>query len=142
MSLTSRLTLLALLACLFLAGCGRTYVDGYPVGDRMCGDGVDEGWLCRGLVGYARSSLDGSAPAHAPIVSLAVFRPDFRTPDGGQILHTRGTAGGEGVVVIRMGDDSVRAFYVSCIAGPWGPAPAPQPDDVHCDTMTPMDGES
>jgi hypothetical protein len=93
------------------------------------------------MTGFAASTLDDTAPGHAPVASVETYRPDYRAPDGGTILHTRGTAGGDAIVVFRLVDDSVRAFYVGCHAGPWGEADSPPPGGVHCDLMTPMPGE-
>jgi hypothetical protein len=132
-------------ALLFLAAaCGaRTYVDGLPIGDPVCSDAQNtEAWLCDGLTGFARSRLDESAPGHAAIDSVEAYRPDYRGQNGETILHTRGTAGGEAVVVFHLTDDSVRAFYVGCMAGPWGEADSPPPDHVLCELMVPMAGES
>ncbi len=136
--------LVSLVGALLLVGAcgGRSYVDGYPIGDRQCTDAVVGDWLCDGLTAFGTATLDERAPGHAPVSSIEVYRPDFRTADGGHILHTRGTAGGDAIVVIRLADATVRAFYVSCIAGPWGDGGAPPPDAVHCDLETPMAGES
>jgi hypothetical protein len=126
---------------LIVAACGaRTYVDGFPIGDPLCTGGRGEAWLCDGMTGFAQTKLD--ATDHAAVESVALYRPDYRGPNGETILHTRGTAGGEAIVVFRLADDAVRAFYVGCIAGPWGPAESPPPDGVHCDLMVPMQGES
>ncbi len=128
---------------LLLMACGgRTYVAGFPIGERMCSDAQAVDWFCEGLTGFAVSTLDESAPGHAAVASIETYRPDYRTSDGGRILHTRGTAGGEAIVVLRLADDTVRSFYVGCIAGPWGEAASPPPEAVHCDLMTPMPGES
>ena len=132
---------MALLAVVTACG-GRTYVDGFPIAERMCSDGQAVDWLCQGLTGFGAATLDAAEPDHAAVASVELYRPDYRTSDGGKILHTRGTAGGEAIVAFRLADDTVRAFYVGCIAGPWGEAPSPPPDGVHCDLMTPMPGES
>ena len=134
-------TLVALLFVVTACG-GRTYVDGLPVGERICSDAQATVWLCDGLRGFAESTLDETAAGHAPVVSVETYRPDNRGPDGARILDTRGTAGGEAIVAFRLADDSVRAFYVECIAGPWGEADSPPPDAVHCDLVTPMSGEN
>jgi hypothetical protein len=133
---------LSILALSFLvAACGaRTYVDGFPIGDPVCTGGQGEAWLCDGMTRFAQTKLD--ATDHAAVVSVATYRPDYRGQNGETILHTRGTAGGESIVVFRLADDDVRAFYVGCFAGPWGPADSPPPDAVHCDLMVPMPGES
>lgn len=135
------MSLVALL-CLVTACGGRTYVDGLPIGERICLNAQATDWFCDGLRGFAGSTLDETAPGHAPVASVELYRPDYRTSDGGKVLHTRGTAGGEAIVAFRLADDTVRAFYVGCIAGPWGEAASPPPDGVHCDPMTPMAGES
>jgi hypothetical protein len=128
---------------LLVTACGgRTYVDGFPIGERMCSDARAVDWLCDGLTGFAASTLEETAPGHELVASVETYRPDYRASDGGTILHTRGTAGGEAIVVFRLAGDTVRAFYVGCIAGPWGEAESPAPDDVHCDLMTPMPGEN
>ena len=135
------MSLVALLALVSACG-GRTYLDGFPVGERMCSDVQAVDWLCEGLTAFGVSALDEAEPGHAPVASVELYRPDYRTSDGGKILHTRGTAGGEAIVALRLADDTVRAFYVGCIAGPWGQAPSPPPDGVHCNLMSPMPGES
>ena len=130
-------------ALLLVGACGgRTYVDGYPIGDRDCADAAATNWLCDGLTAFGTATLDASTPGHAPVSAIEVYRPDFRTADGGHILHTRGSAGGDAIVVFRLEDASVRAFYVGCVAGPWGDGVSPPADDIHCDLETPMAGES
>lgn len=128
---------------LLMAACaGRTYVDGFPIAERMCSEAAAADWLCDGLTGFARSKLDEAEPGHAEVTSVETYRPDYRGSGGETILHTRGTAGGDAIVVFRLADDRAQAFYVGCIAGPWGEADSPPPDAVHCDLMTPMPGES
>jgi hypothetical protein len=135
------MSIVALLSLVMACG-GRTYVDGLPIGQRMCADPQLADWLCDGLTAFASSTLDSTAPGHAPVASVEMYRPDFRTSDGSSILHTRGTAGGEAIVAFRLADDTVKAFYVGCIAGPWGEADSPPSEAVHCDLMTPMSGEN
>jgi hypothetical protein len=133
------ISVVALLVLLTACG-GRTYVDGLPIGERVCSEAPD--WLCDGFTDFAASTLDTTAPGHAPVTSVEAYRPDYRGPNGKPVLHNRGTAGGEAIVVFRLADDTVRALYVGCIAGPWGGAVSPPPDAVHCNVMTPMPGES
>lgn len=135
------LSIVALLSIVMACG-GRTYVDGFPIGERMCSDAQTAKWLCDGLTDFAASTFDQFAPGHPPVVSVETYRPDYRGSDGQTILHRRGTAGGEAIVVFRLAGDSVRAFYVGCIAGPWGEANSPPPGVVHCELMTPMAGEN
>jgi hypothetical protein len=136
--------MLALTLLFLVSACAsRTYVAGFPIGDRVCaGPPSMEEWLCQGMTTFAQAMLDETVPDHAPVTAVEAYGPDYRTADGGRILHARGTAGGEAVVVIRTADDAVRAFYVFCIAGPWGDESSPPPNALHCGPMEPMDGES
>jgi hypothetical protein len=132
-----------IIAMTLVVACGgRTYVDGYPIAERTCADAQAEAWLCAGFTDFAVSTLDATTPDHAPVAAVETYRPDYRDANGGTILHTRGTAGGDAIVVLRLADDTVRAFYVGCFAGPWGEADRPPPDAVHCDLEKPMSGET
>jgi hypothetical protein len=100
-----------LLAVLSLAAVGcqtRTIVDGLPIGQRTEGDSRFEA--------FAVATLDDLVPGHAPVEGVEMYTPDFRTPDGSVILVTR-SGGHDLVVVLRLADGVVRAFYIGCGVG-------------------------
>ena len=136
----ARASILLAILGLVVVGCGgRTYIEGYPVGDRVCpGPGVDE-WWCQSASDFARSSLDVASPGHAGVASVEAYRAAWRGPDGEAVRRTYGTAGGDGVIVFRLADGATRAYYVECIAGPSGREPTAA--DAHCDLASRMRGE-
>jgi hypothetical protein len=102
---------LTLLAVLSLAAVGcetRTIVDGLPIGQRTEGDSRFEA--------FALATLDDVAPGHAPVESVEMYVPDFRTPDGSAVIANR-SGGHDLIVLLHLADGSVRAFYIGCGVG-------------------------
>ncbi len=140
--MTGRARALILLASLALPilGCGgRTYVEGYPVGDRVCPGAGMEDWWCESASDFAQSSLDTGSPGHADVTSMEAYHAAWRDPTGQAVLRTYGTTGGDGIIVFRLADGTTRAYYVECIAGPTGHEPTAA--DAHCNLASRMDGE-
>ncbi|HEY7130821.1 MAG TPA: hypothetical protein VH440_01160 [Candidatus Limnocylindrales bacterium] len=97
------------------SACGvlpRPTVDGIPVGGRA---GCDAG-ACNREIAFARSWLDAKAPGHAPVRQVEIRLPDYRTPNGDQILLTR-SSGRTVVAVLRLEDGSTRAVLMGCGVG-------------------------
>ena len=92
------------------AGCdGQQFVGGLPVGDPVPTNAQ--------FVDFAIATLDTEVADHAAVTSVAMYRPDFRTPDGSMILFTRSGGMGDYVVALTLADDSVHAYFVMCGAG-------------------------
>ncbi len=123
-------------------GCGvaRTYIEGYPVGARTCvgaasiGDQLTDA-ACEGLATYAGGLLEAG---HAAIASVDTFEADYRSASGERIVRSYGTAHANGIVVIRLDDQTTHAFFVGCI---WGPSGGETSASAHCALDLPMDGE-
>ena len=69
------------------------------------------------FVDFAIATLDAEVRDHAPVTGVAMYRPDFRTPDGSRIVFRRSGGMGDYVVTLTLADDSVRAYFVMCGAG-------------------------
>ena len=100
----------AAIALVIAGGCGgQTLIGGLPVGDPVPNDAQ--------FVDFAIATLDDEHPGHAPVSQVAMYRPDFRTPDGSQILWNRSGDMGDYVVALQLSDSSVHAYFVMCGAG-------------------------
>jgi hypothetical protein len=90
----------------------QTWIDGYPIGDAIdCSDGQ-----CARFTDFAAQTLDRARPGHPVIVSVQVYLPDFRGPDGELLLAAR-SGGSDHVVVLTLADGTVEALYVGCGVG-------------------------
>jgi hypothetical protein len=95
---------------LVIAGCGgQTFIGGLPVGDPVPNDSQ--------FVDFAMAVLDDEHPDHAPVSQVAMFWPDFRSPDGSQILWARSGDMGDYVVALHLSDGSVHSYFVMCGVG-------------------------
>ena len=128
--MTNRPTVLAariaagalMLAVVSACSFPQTFVDGYPIGERVEAD--DQ------FTDFAIAVLDDQRPGHVEVASTELYTPDIRSADGQRVLYQR-SGGHDRIVVLRLTDGSVRAFYVGCGVGAqpdrcfWRP-----PDDV------------
>ncbi len=128
----------ATVVAFWLAQDHRTFIDGYPVGGHVC-PAPNEAWWCNAGTAFAAATLDKRSPGHAPVTSIEAIEADYRAPNGERLTRTYGTAAADGVFVLRLADGTVRAFYLTCLAGPWGPQESPSPDAVHCGSATPYE---
>ena len=106
-------TLTTAIAAFLLAGCsgGRTFIDGYPIGElARCDDG------CLREIGFAADWLDRERPGHPEVTRIEIHLTDYRTREGGRILMTR-SGGATSIAVIVFADGSLGAVQVGCGVG-------------------------
>ena len=122
--------------CAIAAGCasGAT-IQGYPVGDKLC-DGAagaksqDDDIACAALSSSAHDLLP---PGHAAVISDETYE------DGYGINRTYGSGHAQGVVVLKLGDQTTHAFFLGCVMGPFD---TDAPNGGPCGPMEPMPGEN
>ena len=129
---------LGTIAAFWLVSDRRTFIDGYPVGEHVCPQ-PNPSWWCDAGTAYANAALDNAKPGHAPVTSVEVFDANYRAADGSRLTRTYGTAGADGVFVLRLADGSAEASYLACLAGPWGPRESPSPEEVRCGVALPYE---
>lgn len=106
----TRIWLASALAALAIVGCaGQRFIDGIPVGDVVPNNPQ--------FIEFAIATLAAEDPGHADVSGVAMYQPDYRMPDGSQILWTRSGDMGNYVVALHLTDGRVRAFFVMCGAG-------------------------
>jgi hypothetical protein len=125
-----------LAACAGAPSFGRSYVGGYPVGDRIC---PSADLVCQPMIDIATNALGATEPEHRAITTAEAFRTDWRTKDGGRVLRNCSAPCTEGIVVLRLDDRAVRAFVVGCGTGLY--IGTPTPETWHCSLSQPMEGE-
>ncbi|MEA2611658.1 MAG: hypothetical protein QOG32_1384 [Chloroflexota bacterium] len=106
-------------------------IDGYQVGEQAsCGD------RCPMYAATGARWLDQFAPGHPTITSTAIYVPDLRGVDGGQIPVLSGGS----VVAMTLADGTVRAVFVSCgaTAASCTAGPPPQAPTGQRDRATPI----
>jgi hypothetical protein len=126
---------LFVLAGLFLVSQARTYVDGHPVGNHVCQDFNPEPFtsgVCDAAMTLGRSMLDDAAPGHAQVATIEVYTSDYRDQYGSHRLRTTGTNAQYAIIVLRLADQSVRAFPVSCMTT------MGEPDKGGCSPVSPQ----
>jgi hypothetical protein len=98
---------------LLLIGCGPPSIDGLAVGDRRCtARDVSEPAAraaCDRFTTFGLSTLESVDPEHAPVVAVEVYRDP--------VTHVFGGFGDRSIVVLRLEDDTARAFYLQCGVG-------------------------
>jgi hypothetical protein len=105
-----RPVLLALTLAVAVAGCGRTTIDGFKIGQpAKCSPPVGPGAgpmanTCVGFPDKAIAALDAREPGHAAIESMEMY------------LDARSTA--VIVFVFKLADGSTKATGVACSLGP------------------------
>jgi hypothetical protein len=100
-----------LAGALVLGACGsapQTFVDGIPIGEPTPADPRFEA--------TALETLDAERPGHPRVTATESYSPDWRTPDGGKRLIMR-SSGSDRIVVLRLGDGGVRAYWIFCHSG-------------------------
>ena len=100
-----------LAVALVVAACGsapQTFVDGIPIGHREPADQRFEATVLE--------TLDAERPGHPWVMATDFYSPDWRTPDGGKRLMMR-SSGSDRIVVLRLGEGGVRAYWIVCHSG-------------------------
>ena len=136
----TRASILPVALALLFAGCAsRTFVGGYPIGDRLCPSSDPADWWCEAAADFASTSLNTDVPGHAAVTATDAYQAAWVVPNGHIVLRKYGTTHADGIIVFRLADGSARAYWVGCGVGPGGP---PTAAGAHCNLMSPEDVES